>query len=299
MKNKLFKINVEVINSNLIINFYEKKSKRLMGTIPAALNHCLICGSSSVDLLKKDVCDGCKMVIDKYTGKTNRYISKSESEKELEVIKAANAIDQKSLNEIHLDDVKALNEVNNTAVHLSSSTPIEDTKVRKTKTVVNYNKASDPSLSFIRIENLEDLYSKVDNSKMSIGKMEALLKYAIQGQSYQAIAQKLNIQEISVKNDYNFLSKYNLVINGTYKPSVTLKVIYGEIAEAPANLVGMDKAAYLKLKEYLKNWISMDKLVKETKMQRRTVLTYIWRLNNLNLIEKRGTVNKEYRFLTV
>ena len=298
MKNKLFKTEVKKLSDAVVISFYEKGTKRLMGTISATVNHCLICGRASIDQEKKDICDACKMVLDRYNRDGNRLYTRDGGRPE-PIVKESN--EELSIGK-SIEQCVAVNPddtIEGSAKHLSSSTPIEDTKVRKTKTVVNYNKASDPSLNLIRIENLNDLYSKVDNTKMSIGKMEALLKYAIQGHSYQTIAQKLNIQEISVKNDYNFLSKYNFIINGNYKPSITLKVIHGGIAEAPSNLIGLDKTAYLKLKEYLNNWISAEKLCKETKMQRRTILTYIWRLNNLNLIEKRGTVNKEYRFLTV
>lgn len=288
MKNKLFKTEVKKLSDAVVISFYEKGTKRLMGTISATVNHCLICGKASVDQEKKDICDGCKMVLDKYNRDGNRlYIN--EVKEEPKVVKS---IEQCVA--VNPDD-----KIEGSAKHLSSSTPIEDTKVRKTKTVVNYNKASDPTLNLIRIENLNDLYEKVDSTKISIGKFEALLKYAIRGESYQSIAQKLNIKEMSVKTDYNFLSKYNLIVNGTYKPSITLKVIHGEVVEAPCNLVGLDKTAYLKLKDLLTKWINMETLVKETKMQRRTILTYIWRLNNLNLIEKRGTVNKEYRLATV
>lgn len=277
MKNNLFKTEVKKLSDAVVISFYEKGTKRLMGTISATVNHCLICGKSYVEQEKKDICDGCKMILDRYKVEGNRLYTKDGGRPEP-------IVRESQSEELKAEEIKEEN---------------TEPKVRKVKTVVNYNKGNDPVLNFIRIENLDELYEKIDTTKMSIGKFETLLKYAIQGLSYQTIAQKLNIKEMSVRTDYNFLSKYNLVINGTYQPSVTTKIIHGNITEAPSNLVGLDKTAYIKLKDLLTKWTNMETLMRQTKMQRRTLLTYIWRLNNLDLIEKRGTVNKEYRLATV
>lgn len=284
MKNNLFKTEVKKLSDAVVISFYEKGTKRLMGTISATVNHCLICGKASVDQEKKDICDGCKMVLDKYTREGNRLYTKEETKEP--------------------------------AKWLSSSTPIEDTKVsedttpnkevkedkatRKTKVVVAYKKGNDPMLNKVRIENLNELYDTFDKSLFSIGKFETFLKCAALGLSYQAIAQKLNIQELSVRHDYAYLSRYNLVVNSDYKPLLTIKVLYSTANEAPCNLVGMDKSAYDLLKRFLNNWCDIPTIVKETKVKTHTIVNYISRLHQLNLIEKRKTSkSKEYRFASI
>ena len=284
MKNNLFKTEVKKLSDAVVISFYEKGTKRLMGTISATVNHCLICGKASIDQEKKDICDGCKMVLDKYNRDGNRLYTKEETKEP--------------------------------AKWLSSSTPIEDTKVsedttpnkevkedkvaRKTKVVVAYKKGNDPILNKVRIENLNELYDVFDKSIFSVGKFETFLKFAALGFSYQTIAQKLNIQELSVRHDYAYLSRYNLVVNGDYRPLLTVKVLHSMANEAPSNLIGADKSAYDLLKRFLNNWCDVPTIVKETKIKTHTVVTYISRLSKLNLIEKRKTVkNKEYRFVSI
>lgn len=267
MKNNL-KTDVKVMGNDIIISIYEKKGKQLAGTISAKLNHCAICGRLSVDTEEKNICDSCKLILDNYNA--NKTKKKSRTIKEQPI--TATSV-------VNIKDVLPLDET--------------DEVIHKTKTVVNYNKSqSDTTISNLRIENLKELYEGVDKSKISIGKFDAFLKYAIKGETYQSIAHKLNIKEVSVKQSYYLLSKYNLVVNDMYKPAVTVKVLYSELSNAEHLLMGSDKAAYLKLKDYMTDWTTADSLAKATGLGRLSILKYVQLLNQHGLIEKTGSSQK-------
>lgn len=194
-------------------------------------------------------------------------------------------------------------------VHKQLLKPVEqDTtefaaKKKAKKVFAKYIKDTEYGLDNIRIENLDELYTQVDPREVSIHRLNTLLKFAAKNYSYQTIATKLGIQVSSIKVDYNYLSKFNFVINSTDKPHLTTKVIVSEISEYPVNLLsGNAKSAYNALVKHLNTWKTHQQLEDTASISNHTVTAYLYELRRLNLIERRKSpisYNYEYRIKSV
>jgi len=164
-------------------------------------------------------------------------------------------------------------------------------KVRAKKKVNYYAKAVLADNNIV-IDNIVDCYNLTDGY-ISMPRLETWLKLAIMGLSYREIAKKLSVSIESARSDYRKLARLGLITIGSLRPSITSAVIFHidntNVKETVKNdeLPESARPAMHTLGAFLNDWIKTEDLAAIANLGKHTVVTYIYELNKLGMIDKK------------
>lgn len=159
-------------------------------------------------------------------------------------------------------------------------------KERKVKVVMNYGKSRFADKN-IKIDNLVELHNMVVDI-YSPAKLDTLLKFAIMGESYEAIAKKLNVLETSIRRDYGILAKRGLALINQGKPQVPSIVKYHTVSTPLDNYPAHIQKHYNYLLPAFKDWNTSRQGASQLKNKIFNIKAYIKALSKYDLVERSG-----------